>query len=80
VDPERFALLETVHVRRYGNRLYFDVPGHGSTWMHAMGRNRFFFKDHTGNQVTFGMDDRGWARSLVVHYRDAEFELERRRP
>jgi CubicO group peptidase (beta-lactamase class C family) len=79
VDPERFALLDTVHVRRYGNRLYFDVPGHGLTWMHPMGRHRFFFKDHAGNQVSFAMGEDDRADQLMVHYKDASFELKRER-
>jgi hypothetical protein len=75
LDPERFAMLERVYVQQLGDRLYFQVPGHGYTWMHPMGRGRFFFKDHSGNRVSFqiGNDDR--AATMTVHYKDAEFVL-----
>lgn len=76
-DSARFDLLSRVHVERDGDRLYFDVPGHARTWMHPMGRNRFFFKDHSGNQVSFVLGDDRLAEQLVVHYHDAEFELSR---
>lgn len=75
VDPARFAKLQTVHVRHYGDRLYFHVPDHGLTWMHPMGHGEFFFKDHSGNRVSFQLaDDR--ARTMTVHYKDANFILE----
>lgn len=77
LDPSRFALLERVHVRRYGDRLYFDVPGHGLSWMHPMGRNRFFFKDHAGNTLSFELGEDRKAHTLSVHYQDAEFQLRR---
>jgi len=76
-DVERFDLLARVHVESTGDRLFFDVPGHARTWMHPMGRNRFFFKDHSGNQVSFALGEDRRADRLVVHYHDAEFELDR---
>jgi CubicO group peptidase (beta-lactamase class C family) len=75
VDPERFALLERVYVEQIGDRLYFHVPGHGYTWMHPMGRGRFFFKDHSGNRVSFRIGDNDRATTMTVHYKDAEFVL-----
>jgi CubicO group peptidase (beta-lactamase class C family) len=78
VAPESFDQLETVFVRQIGARLYFDVPGHGMTWMHPMGQNQFFFKDHTGNTVSFEMGEDGHARALTLHYQDARFELRRK--
>ncbi len=76
-DPERFAMLQTVHVRAYGDRLYFDVPGHGLTWMHPMGRGRFFFKDHSGNRVTFDLDDSKSARGMMLRSKNAAFAFRR---
>lgn len=74
----QFEPLQNVVVKRIGERLYFDVPGHGSTWMHPMGRHRFFFKDNSGNYVTFATDAEGVATGLVVHVEDAELELARK--
>lgn len=79
-DRDRFDLMARVHVQSEGDRLYFDVPGHARTWMHPMGRNRFFFKDHSGNQVSFELGEDRRASRLFVHYQDAEFELERVEP
>ena len=76
-DESRFDLLARVYVESTGDRLYFDVPGHARTWMHPMGRNRFFFKDHSGNQVSFELGEDRRANKLIVHYQDAEFELDR---
>ena len=75
LDPERFSMLERVYVQRLGDRLYFQVPGHNLTWMHPMGGGKFFFKDHSGNRVSFqiGKDDR--ATTMTVHYKDAELVL-----
>jgi CubicO group peptidase (beta-lactamase class C family) len=77
VAPESFRQLETVFVRQVGQRLYFDVPGHGMTWMHPMGHNRFFFKDHAGNTVSFELGRDGRAQTMTLHYQDARFELAR---
>ncbi len=74
----QFEPLQNVAVRRIGDRLYFDVPGHGSTWMHPMGRHRFFFKDNSGNYVTFSTGADGVATGLVVQVEDAELELARK--
>jgi CubicO group peptidase (beta-lactamase class C family) len=74
----QFEPLQNVVVKRIGERLYFDVPGHGSTWMHPMGRHRFFFKDNSGNYLTFATDREGVATGLVVHVEDAELELARK--
>ncbi|MCA9710578.1 MAG: serine hydrolase, partial [Myxococcales bacterium] len=78
VAPERFDLLATVHVEREGDRLYFNVPGHARTWMHPMGRNRFFFKDHSGNKVSFELGSDKRATRMLVHYQGARFELDRK--
>ncbi|HWB78031.1 MAG TPA: serine hydrolase domain-containing protein [Nannocystaceae bacterium] len=78
VDESMFEPLQTVHVKQIGDRLYFDVPAHGSTWMHPMGRHRFFFKDNSGNYINFTLDAEGDATGLVVHYPDAELELQRK--
>jgi CubicO group peptidase (beta-lactamase class C family) len=78
VPAERFDLLATVHVEQEGDRLYFNVPGHARTWMHPMGRNRFFFKDHTGNKVSFELGADNRATRMVVHYQGAQFLLDRR--
>ncbi len=80
VPAERFDLLGTVHVEREGDRLYFNVPGHARTWMHPMGRNRFFFKDHTGNKVSFELGGDNRATRMVVHYQGARFLLDRVAP
>lgn len=77
-DPERFAMLQEVHVRAFGDRLYFDVPGHGLTWMHPMGRGRFFFKDHSGNRVSFDLDASKRARGMVLLSKNATFAFKRR--
>lgn len=77
-DPERFAMLQTVHVRAFGDRLYFDVPGHGLTWMHPMGRGQFFFKDHSGNRVMFNLDESKDARGMVLRSKNAAFAFTRR--
>lgn len=74
----QFEPLQNVAVKRIGDRLYFDVPGHGSTWMHPMGRHRFFFKDNSGNYLTFTTGADGVATGLVVHVDDAELELARK--
>ncbi len=76
-DPERFAMLQTVHVRAFADRLYFDVPGHGLTWMHPMGRGRFFFKDHSGNRVYFDLDASRSARGMTLRSKNAEFAFRR---
>lgn len=78
VPAERFDLLATVHVEQEGDRLYFNVPGFARTWMHPMGRNRFFFKDHTGNKVSFELGEDHRATRMVVHYQGARFLLDRR--
>jgi hypothetical protein len=79
VDPQRFSLLESVFVRQFGDRLYFDVPNHGLTWMHPMGHNRFFFKDHTGNTMSFEIEgDDEQASVMRLHYDNAVLELARR--
>jgi CubicO group peptidase (beta-lactamase class C family) len=78
VPAERFDLLDTVHVEKEGERLYFNVPGFARTWMHPMGRNRFFFKDHTGNKVSFELGADNRATRMVVHYQGAQFLLDRR--
>lgn len=77
-DPERFAMLQTVHVRAFGDRLYFEVPGHGVTWMHPMGGGRFFFKDHSGNRVMFNLDESKAARGMVLRSKNAAFGFTRR--
>ena len=76
-DPERFAMLQKVHVREAGDRLYFDVPGHGLTWMHPMGRGQFFFKDHSGNRVIFELDASKHAHSMVLRSKNAAFAFQR---
>ena len=78
IDPERFAMLQEVHVRASGDRLYFDVPGHGLTWMHPMGKGRFFFKDHSGNRVMFDLDQSKRARGMVLKSKNAAFAFTRR--
>jgi CubicO group peptidase (beta-lactamase class C family) len=77
-DPERFAMLQTVHVRAFGDRLYFDVPGHGLTWMHPMGRGQFFFKDHSGNRVVFELDASKHAQGMVLRSKNAAFAFTRK--
>ena len=77
LDQERLELLATVNVRRIADRMYFDVPKHGLTWMHPMGGGEFFFKDHAGETVSFEMDEKGQAVAMTVHYQDAQFVLER---
>jgi CubicO group peptidase (beta-lactamase class C family) len=77
-DESQFDPLQTVYVKQIGERLYLDIPAHGSTWMHPMGRHRFFFKDNSGNYINFTFDDEGDAAGLVVHYPDAELELQRK--
>ncbi len=79
VAAERFDLLDTVLVEREQDRLYFNVPGHARTWMHPMGRNRFFFKDHSGNKVSFELGSDKRASRMVVHYQGAKFLLDRKR-
>jgi CubicO group peptidase (beta-lactamase class C family) len=78
VDETQFEPLQTVHVKQIGDRLKFEVPGHNNMWMHPMGRHRFFFKDHSGNYINFELDAEGRATGLVVHYPDAELELQRK--
>ncbi len=78
IPAERFDLLSTVHVEKDGDRLYFNVPRHGRTWMHPMGRNRFFFKDHTGNKVSFELGSDKRAVRMIVHEQGARFELDRK--
>lgn len=65
---EGFAVFETIRVEREDDRLYFDVPGHARTWMHPMGRNRFFFKDHSDNRVSFELGSDKQAVRMAVHY------------
>lgn len=77
VEPERLALLAQVHVRRTGDRLELDVPGHGRSRMHPMGQNRFFFKDHSGSTIRFELGDDKSALRLVLEYPDGELVLER---
>ncbi|MCA9652417.1 MAG: serine hydrolase [Myxococcales bacterium] len=62
------GVFESIRVEREGDRLYFDVPGHARTWMHPMGRNRFFFKDHSDNRVSFELGSDKQAVRMVVHY------------
>lgn len=78
VAEAQFEPLQNVAVKLIGDRLYFDVPEHGSTWMHPMGRHRFFFKDNSGNYLTFATGPDGRATGVVVHADDAELELARR--
>ncbi|MBC8073073.1 MAG: beta-lactamase family protein [Deltaproteobacteria bacterium] len=78
VDESQFEPLQKVYVKQIGERLYLDIPAHGSTWMHPMGRHRFFFKDNSGNYINFTFGDEGDAAGLVVHYPDAELELQRK--
>lgn len=78
--PERADLLREVYVQQQEDRLYFHVPGHARTWMHPMGNERFFFKDHSGNQVSFELGDDRRAAKLFVHNGDHTFELSRRAP
>jgi len=78
VDPEQLALLREVHVGAVDGRMFLDVPGHGVSWMHAMGHNRFFFKDHSGNTVSFEVRAGKEAKRMVVHYPEGDFVLERR--
>ncbi len=78
VDEAQLEVLQNVYVKQIGERLYFDVPGHGSSWMHPMGRHRFFFKDNSGNYLTFAVDRDGRSAGVVVHYTDAELELQRK--
>lgn len=78
VADAQFEPLQNVSVKLIGDRLYFDVPEHGSTWMHPMGRHRFFFKDNSGNYLTFATGADGRATGVVVHADDAELELARR--
>ncbi len=78
VADESFDLLDTVHVEQDGDRLYFNVPGHARTWMHPMGRNRFFFKDHSGNRVSFELGSDKRATGMTVHYQGARFMLDRK--
>lgn len=78
VDESQLEVLQNVYVKQIGERLYFDVPGHGSSWMHPMGRHRFFFKDNSGNYLTFAVDRDGRSAGVVVHYTDAELELQRK--
>jgi CubicO group peptidase (beta-lactamase class C family) len=78
VNESELEVLQTVYVKQIGERLYFDVPGHGSSWMHPMGRHRFFFKDNSGNYLTFAVDRDGRSAGVVVHYTDAELELQRK--
>ncbi len=78
--PERADLLREVFVQQQDDRLYFHVPGHARTWMHPMGNERFFFKDHSGNQVSFELGDDRRAAKLFVHNGEHTFELTRRAP
>lgn len=80
-DDAQLEPLQTVYVKQIGDRLYLDIPGHGSTWMHPMGRHRFFFKDNSGNFLTFTTRERdagGPATALVVNFGEAELELQRK--
>ena len=43
-----------------------------------MGRHRFFFKDNSGNYLTFAVDRDGRSAGVVVHYTEAELELQRK--
>jgi CubicO group peptidase (beta-lactamase class C family) len=75
--PERVDMLREVYVQEQDDRLYFDVPGHARTWMHPMGHERFFFKDHSGNQVSFELGDDRRAAKLFVHNGGRTLELSR---
>lgn len=75
IEDSRFDLLDRVYVRQIGERLYFDVPGHGMTWMHPMGHDQFFFKDHSGSTVSFDLDEADG--TMTVHYHDADLVLAR---
>lgn len=76
-EPAQLDWLRRVYVQQQDDRLYFLVPGHARTWMHPMGRNRFFFKDHSGNQVGFELGADRRAQRLVVHSSGQSFELTR---
>ncbi|MCA9705301.1 MAG: beta-lactamase family protein [Myxococcales bacterium] len=54
------ASIGEVFVRRDGDRLVFDVPGHGRKRMHPLGGGRYFFKDgvQTRAQVIVRVDER----------------------
>lgn len=77
IEPAQFDALRRVFVEQQDDRLYFDVPGHARSWMHPMGRNRFFFKDRASNQVSFELGADRRARTLVVHSGEGSFELSR---
>ena len=78
VPAEGFAPFETVHVEQEDDRLYFNLPGHARTWMHPMGRHRFFFKDHSGNKVSFELDGGTQAARMTVHYPGVQLVLDRK--
>jgi len=77
IDPAILMLLDRVHVREMGDRLYLDLPDYGVSWMHPMGQNRFFFKDHAGTTVSFNLGRDKRATQLTLQSPDGSFALDR---
>ena len=51
-EVERISEAHVIANPKTG-RVSFSVPGHGSKWMHGLGRDTFFFKDAAATVATF---------------------------
>jgi hypothetical protein len=54
VDAIDLDQMESVKIYDDGGRLFMLVPTHGAKWLHGLGEDRFFFKDHAGTIAQFG--------------------------
>ena len=54
VDDVALEQMESVKIYDDGGRLFMLVPSHGAKWLHGLGEDRFFFKDHAGTIAQFG--------------------------
>ncbi len=54
IDAGDLSRMEMVQIYDNNGRLFMLVPDHGAKWLHNMGEDRFFFKDHAGTVAQFG--------------------------
>lgn len=79
LDPESLDLMREVKIYDDQGRLFMLIPMHGAKWLHALGDDRFFFKDLAGTTAEFGPPGAP-VTSLVLRQQGLEFRLGRRPP
>lgn len=76
VGADELAALESVDIVDNRGRLFMHVPEHADKWMHALGEDRFFFKDPGGTTAEFGPPGAPVAH-LTLSQGDLRFVLRR---